>query len=37
MWHTWERREMHTGILSENVKERDCWEDLGIDEEIILE
>jgi hypothetical protein len=31
MWHIWGRKETHTGFWWGNVKERDNFEDLGID------
>jgi len=38
MWHVWETGEVHTGFWWEggDLRERDCLEDLGIDERIIL-
>jgi hypothetical protein len=36
MWHTWQRREMHTMLLYGNVKERDHLENVGIGGRIIL-
>jgi hypothetical protein len=36
MWHVRGRREVHTGYLGRNLKERDGLEDLGIDGRIIL-
>jgi hypothetical protein len=36
MYHTWERRGMHVGFLSENQKERDQKEGLDVDARIIL-
>jgi hypothetical protein len=29
-WNVWKRSEMHTGFWQENLKERDMFEDLGI-------
>jgi hypothetical protein len=37
MWNLWERSEMHTGFCGKNLKEGDCFENLGIDWRIILE
>jgi hypothetical protein len=37
MEHPWETREMHTKFWSENLKERDHEEDLGVGRKIILE
>jgi hypothetical protein len=31
MWHAWERREMCTRFWWESPKERDHWEDQGVD------
>jgi hypothetical protein len=31
MWHTWERREKCTGLWWESRKERDHFEDQGVD------
>jgi hypothetical protein len=36
MWHRWEKGEVPTGIWSENLKERDRLEDLGVDRSIKL-
>jgi hypothetical protein len=36
MWHTWGRRDVHTGFWLGNLMERDYWEDLGVDEKIIF-
>ena len=35
IWHVWGRGEVH-GVLMENLKERDHWECLDVDERIIL-
>jgi len=35
IWHVWGRGEVH-GVLMGNLKERDHWECLGVDERIIL-
>jgi hypothetical protein len=35
--HAWDRSEMHTNLLSENLTGRDHLEDLGVDGTIILE
>jgi hypothetical protein len=37
MYDIWERGEMHTKFLSENLKGRDQLEDLGIHQMIIFE
>jgi hypothetical protein len=34
MWHAWERGEVYAGFLSENVKEENHLEDLGVDESV---
>jgi hypothetical protein len=34
--HELERKEMHTTFWSENLKEKDCLEEQGIDGRIIL-
>jgi hypothetical protein len=36
MWHVWGRREEHKGLWSENLRERDNLEDLGLDGRQIL-
>jgi hypothetical protein len=30
-WHVWERGEVHTVVWSENPRERNYFEDLGVD------
>jgi len=37
MLYEWERREIHTKFLSENLKRKDHSEDLGVDGKIISE
>jgi hypothetical protein len=36
MWHGWGRRYVHTGLWWTKLKEREDFEDLGIDGQIIL-
>jgi hypothetical protein len=36
MWHAWGRRDVHTGFSLGNLRERDYWEDLGVDGRIIF-
>jgi hypothetical protein len=35
MWHSWETGEVHMGFWWENLKERDHFEDLGVDGRIL--
>jgi len=37
MWHVWETEEVHTEFWWGNLKEKDHFEDLGIDGRIILQ
>jgi hypothetical protein len=37
MWHVWETGQGHTGFWCKNLKERDHFEDLGVDRRIILQ
>ena len=36
MQHEWERGDAYTGFCWENLRERDCFRDQGIDGRIIL-
>jgi hypothetical protein len=36
VWHVWGREEAHTGFWWGNLRERDHFEDIGIDGRIIL-
>jgi hypothetical protein len=36
MWQVWRTKEVHKRFCLENLKETECWEDLGIDRVIIL-
>jgi hypothetical protein len=36
MWHAWDRVKISTGFWSEELKERENLEDLGVDGRIIL-
>ena len=37
MWHSWDRIQMGVGFWSENLRERENLEDLGVDGKIILQ
>ena len=36
MWHIWEIGEVHTGVLSGNLRARDHFENVGVDGRLIL-
>jgi hypothetical protein len=36
MWHVCGRGEVNTGFWWRNLRERDCFEDLGVDRKILL-
>jgi hypothetical protein len=36
MWHAQGRKDMHTGVCWQDVKARECLEDIGIDERLTL-
>jgi hypothetical protein len=37
MWHVWETREAHAGIWWGYLRERNHFEDIGVDGKIILQ